>query len=660
MKQMIIFVAVLALAVMAGSAFGQPEGRHLRVDPEDLEVEFGYGLDRRADHAFEVELYSIGRETVTVRAVLIRRLDRDYLSASIQGGDINDGFDIEPEQSVIVTLWYHAPDADHFFGNIDDLGTEIRAVSNADNMGQFNMHVTGGIIDPNEPRIRFLGQLDTQNYTRDVAISGDYAYVVGGELSIISVTDPENPEEVEHCYTRGRAQGVTVSGDYAYIADGERGLRIIDVSDPEDPVEDVYVYCNTPGNAYNVFVSGDYAYVADWETGLRVISVADPENPEEVGFIDTPGNAWDVTVSGEYAYVAGGHYGGLRIISIVDPEEPEEVGYYDTEGWACGVTIEGNIVYIADRYDGLRIISVVDPENPEEIGYYYTEGLAHEVSVCGDYAYVAVGEPGLCVINISDPENPEEVDSYDSDGSAIGVFVCYGIAYVADNDGGLLILDVSDFAPQPAIAVEPDRLGFGEVFVDEDSELTITISNVGIANLTVSEISVDGDYFSTDFDEEAVIEPQDTLAVTVIFAPMETGDFEGTLTINSDDPDNGEIIVTLAGAGIEPQPAIAVEPDSLDFGEVNVDEDSELSLAISNEGNANLTVSDILVEGDQFSTDFDTLLVLEPDSSQDVTVTFTPDAIDNFEGTLTIISDDPVNDSLTVTLIGIGPDAVDD
>ena len=55
-------------------------------------------------------------------------------------------------------------------------------------------------------------------------------------LALVFVGDPLHPWEagtypVSPCYT------VTISGNYAYTAEDDGGLRIFDISNPEDPVE---------------------------------------------------------------------------------------------------------------------------------------------------------------------------------------------------------------------------------------------------------------------------------------------------------------------------------------------------------------------------------------------------------------------------------------
>ncbi|HIE25887.1 TPA: hypothetical protein EYP66_01210 [Candidatus Poribacteria bacterium] len=46
-----------------------------------------------------------------------------------------------------------------------------------------------------------------------------------------------------------------------------------------------------PDIVEGIAVVSGYAYVADDESGLRVVDVSNPENPYEIGFYDTPGYA---------------------------------------------------------------------------------------------------------------------------------------------------------------------------------------------------------------------------------------------------------------------------------------------------------------------------------------------------------------------------------
>ena len=45
---------------------------------------------------------------------------------------------------------------------------------------------------------------------------------------------------------------------------------------------------NTPGSASRIALAGNYAYVADGTSGLRVVNVSDPADPVLVGGLSIP------------------------------------------------------------------------------------------------------------------------------------------------------------------------------------------------------------------------------------------------------------------------------------------------------------------------------------------------------------------------------------
>ena len=192
----------------------------------------------------------------------------------------------------------------------------------------------------------------------DVAVIGDYAYVVGyligvdSGMLVIDVSDPTAPVTVGF-YDTIWPMRVAVAGTHAYVADHETGLRIVDVSNPAEPVE-VGSY-DTLGPAAAVAVAGSYAYVADVGYGLRVINISDPQEPFEVGFCDWF-EVWDeddLAVAGGYVYYRS--WGGLlRVIDISNPEEPFEVGY--AYGFGLNFSVEGSYVYVQGEW-GLDILT---------------------------------------------------------------------------------------------------------------------------------------------------------------------------------------------------------------------------------------------------------------------------------------------------------------
>ena len=129
----------------------------------------------------------------------------------------------------------------------------------------------------------------------------------------------------------------------------------------------------------------------------------------------------------------------------------------------------------------------------------------------------------------------------------------------ASNQAGNFDIWAYDFTVQmPEIAVAPLDVDFGDVNVGTTGTTIVTVSNVGGAPLTVSGagLAPSGTPFALTPAPTlpATIAPGATLDVPIAFSPTATGLRTATLTITSDDLDEGTVQVTLAGRGVTSQP----------------------------------------------------------------------------------------------------------
>jgi subtilisin family serine protease len=151
------------------------------------------------------------------------------------------------------------------------------------------------------------------------------------------------------------------------------------------------------------------------------------------------------------------------------------------------------------------------------------------------------------------------------------------------------------------IAVSDTLLDYGPVFLGGVAADTVTVRNEGTDTLRVNGISTDNADFTVDATPFVLgIGGRRDLIVT--FGPSEIGLRAGTLTILSDDPDEGEVDVALRGEGLEP-PVISVAPDSL-ADSLLTGQTSTHQLTISNTGASDLSYSIMMqggVAGEAFS-----------------------------------------------------------
>ena len=138
------------------------------------------------------------------------------------------------------------------------------------------------------------------------------------------------------------------------------------------------------------------------------------------------------------------------------------------------------------------------------------------------------------------------------------------IAFVFINDDGdaFVIDDVFvEAAPTgPVLAVSSSEIDFGRVAVGLSGTETVTISNAGGDDLTISSITVTGGSFEIDDTNTATtLAPGDETDLVVTFTAPSAGEQTGSISIVSDDPDSPTSIA-LVGIG-------AVPPDNDDIAD---------------------------------------------------------------------------------------------
>ena len=290
-----------------------------------------------------------------------------------------------------------------------------------------------------------IGSCDTAGYANGVAVAGTHAYVADGTaLRIIDVSDPTDPVEVGHWDGLTDALDVAVSGSYAYVADGATGLWVFNVSNPSNPTQvghlATIIILGQTFLAKSIALSGAYALVGTYAQGTRFISIADPAHPVEVAFKFGPGWGADVAVDGGYAYVAD-LYGNTWIYDILDPAEPQELIQWTFGGAGVyGVAGLGDWIYVSDTN---ALYASYSPDHTHPSGGYHVPGACGRVKVAGGYVYVAwdlASHPngGLEVIDQSDPA--QRIFGYwNTTGQSRNLEVANGYVYLADGDAGLVI-----------------------------------------------------------------------------------------------------------------------------------------------------------------------------------------------------------------------------
>jgi choice-of-anchor B domain-containing protein len=121
-------------------------------------------------------------------------------------------------------------------------------------------------------------------------------------LSLADVTDKTNPIALSSASYPNVAyahQGwITDDHRYFYLDDEGDELNgsvektrtlIFDIQDLDDPIMVKEHFGTTSASDHNLYIRGDLMYQSNYVAGLRILDISDPENPVEVGYFDTVG-----------------------------------------------------------------------------------------------------------------------------------------------------------------------------------------------------------------------------------------------------------------------------------------------------------------------------------------------------------------------------------
>jgi hypothetical protein len=189
------------------------------------------------------------------------------------------------------------------------------------------------------------------------------------------------------------------------------------------------------------------------------------------------------------------------------------------------------------------------------------------------------------------------------------------------------------------ISVAPGSISFGSVPVGSTASQSVTISNGGGANLTVTQASATAAGVTiTGMSFPLVIGAGKQATFDVVFSPKSAGALSGQISIMSDissSPDK----VSLSGTGMAATALLTTNASSLNFGNVGVGKSSTLSVVLTNAGNSNVTVSKVTVSGAPYSTSgVSAGLILSPGQSATLDAIFSPTTAGSFSGSVTVAS----------------------
>lgn len=214
----------------------------------------------------------------------------------------------------------------------------------------------------------------------------------------------------------------------------------------------------------------------------------------------------------------------------------------------------------------------------------------------------------------------------------------------------------------PEIDVAPTSHDYGGVVVGANAFRTFAIRNLGGTNLQLTGATLTGgqasEFAITQGGAPVTVAPGATHNLEVRFTPAALGLRSTTLRLTSNDADEGQVDVLLSGTGTVAAPDIAVTPTSYGYGTQPVGVGVTQTFTVSNTGTMNLAVGAPSLSGPDAAafaiTSGQSGFPLAPGGNNTIQVRFTPPTAGPKNATLTIPSNDPDENPVSVALSGTG------
>lgn len=174
----------------------------------------------------------------------------------------------------------------------------------------------------------------------------------------------------------------------------------------------------------------------------------------------------------------------------------------------------------------------------------------------------------------------------------------YGYTHIIyGEEDQLFYVSNTEPVPEPLISVSPNTLDFHDyVVIDTTDSKKVIISNQGEGDLVITDVRIakrDSASFSISNETCNVIPPGDTCSVAVRFNPTIIGNKQALLRIESNDPVNPVMSVTLKGRGMQ---GILNNLGDAKFGEVALGDSAQHEYILKNIGNTSLVVQGMYLQ----------------------------------------------------------------
>ena len=291
----------------------------------------------------------------------------------------------------------------------------------------FNIQLRGTLDYPGQTLANICG------YAQD---GREYALVGASKgLSIVDVTNPDSPVEIVQIPGPDNLwKEIKVYSHYAYVtSEGGGGVQIVDLKSLPSPVLDYHNYLGTGEingslkEIHSLHIDEAkgflYTYGGNFSSARIHDLNGDPYNPVYVGKFDQLGYIHDGFVDNDTLYACHINAGILSIVDMRDKQNPVLLGTVETPGrfahnsWLLGD--RKHILTTDEKFPSfLTAYDISDPTDITELDRFSTNdgngSIGHNTHVLNDWAITSWYQDGFTIVDAHKPDNLVMVGQYDT------------------------------------------------------------------------------------------------------------------------------------------------------------------------------------------------------------------------------------------------------
>ena len=273
-----------------------------------------------------------------------------------------------------------------------------------------------------------------------------------GGLRVYDLSDPQDPQVIGASYTPGASRRVHVIDDVAYVADMGGGLRIFNVSNPTRLIEQGHIPIPN-ALAQEVIHHGNWLILClQTSQGSRfeLYDRTSPFAPIKLSELELPDIEMQIVVDDNGVIFATGRRDGYEHhLSVVDTSPDGRLtlaqDIFLDDFHTGDLVIQGPYLYVASN--ALMAFDITAPLDPQLVGQ--SEDIFSGITLAAGPPGIIYGtgtaiQNALVIWDVSDPSLPIEVGRAEFENPAEGLTAKDGFLYVASGASGLRIFDVSD------------------------------------------------------------------------------------------------------------------------------------------------------------------------------------------------------------------------